>query len=184
MEITREQILAGAGRLFAERGIRAVEIAEIIDEADCGNSVFHRHFPSGDDLVAAYLLEVGESRERAAQAAVSGLEPMPAGALVALAREIADRVSDPAFAGCALRSYALQAPGRDSAAGRVAVAEVARGRARIDALVARLGTEEPDVLAARIWLVLEGLYASASGPGRVEAASTAVGLVQDLLASA
>lgn len=184
MEVTREQILAAAGRLFRERGIRAVGIIEIVDKAGCGKDVLYRHFRSKSDLVAAYLQEFGEARERAAQAAIRGLERMPSGALVALTRQIADRVSDPDFTGCALRGYLLEVPDQDSEAGRIAVAEVARARAHIDGLVAKLETDEPDVLAARIWLVLEGLYASASYPDRAEAATTAVGLVQDLLASA
>lgn len=184
MEVTREQILTSAGRLFRERGIRAVGIIEIIDEAGCGKSVLYRHFPSKNDLVAAYLQAFGEARERATQAAIAGLERMPSGALVALTREIADRVSDPDFAGCALRGYLREVRDQDSEPGRIAMAEVARARAHIDGLVDSLGTDDPEVLAARIWLVLEGLYASVPYPDRAGAASTAVGLVQDLLASA
>jgi AcrR family transcriptional regulator len=51
----RERILEAAYRLFAERGVRAVGIDEVIAEAAVAKATLYKHFPSKDDLVLAFL---------------------------------------------------------------------------------------------------------------------------------
>src|ERR1700712_4156354 len=88
---TRERIVATAVRLFYDRGVRDVGMAEIVAEAGCGKNALYRWFPSKADLVAAYLQGFGELRDAASASALSGLKDSPAEALVALTREIAER---------------------------------------------------------------------------------------------
>ncbi len=53
---TRDKLLDAATRLFAERGVENVSIAEIVREAGQRNtSAVHYHFGSRDDLVRAIL---------------------------------------------------------------------------------------------------------------------------------
>ena len=68
--------------------------------------------------------------------------------------------------------------------GRFALKEIRGLRKRVDQLVADVDAEDPEGLAERVWLLIEGLYASAPYGDRAEAATTAVGLVQELLAAA
>ena len=181
---TRDRILDVAGRLFYTRGIRAVGMAEIMTAAGCGKNVLYRHFPSKDDLVLAYLQRFAEQIDGSMDAAVEGLEEIPRAALVAVVREVADRVTTRGFRGCPFRNYLREMRDPSDVPGRFALKEIRALRRRVNRLAAEADTEDPDLLAERVWLVIEGLYASAPYGDRAEAATTAVGLVQDLLAAA
>src|SRR4051812_10111022 len=56
----RERILLTADRLFYNEGIHAVGIQRVVQEAGVTRVTLYRHFPSKDDLVAAYLDRRGE----------------------------------------------------------------------------------------------------------------------------
>jgi AcrR family transcriptional regulator len=181
---TRDRILDAAGALFYERGIRAVGMAEIVAAAGTGKNVLYRHFPSKGELVLAYLERWAEDLDATMDEAVAGLERVPSAALVAVVRQVADWITAPAFRGCPFRNYLREMRDASDPSGRFALAEVAGLRTRIDAFAADLGADDPDELADRIWLVIEGMYACASYGERSAVATTAVGLVQELLAAA
>jgi AcrR family transcriptional regulator len=180
----RDRILSAASKLFYTRGIRAVGMAEIVAAAGCGKNVLYRHYPSKDDLVLAYLQHLAEQLDDSMDAAVAGLEKMPSAALVAITREVADRVAARGFRGCPFRNYLREMRDPSDAPGRFALTEIRALRRRVDGLVAAMGVEESEVMADRIWLAIEGMYASAPYGDRPAAATTAVGLVQELLAAA
>lgn len=50
-EINRQRIVDSAIRLFAERGVDAVGVAEVMGDAGFTHGGFYNHFPSKDDLV-------------------------------------------------------------------------------------------------------------------------------------
>ncbi|MGY0006061.1 TetR/AcrR family transcriptional regulator [Micromonospora sp. I033] len=181
---SRERILRTAGELFYRHGVRSVGMNQVIDAAGCGKNLLYTHFPSKDDLVAAYLRACRRERERAGAAATEGLPDDPAARLRALVAEIAATATRPDFRGCAFRLYLAEFPGDAGEPGRVARDYLRDTRAEIDALVARLDVTDPGRLADRIWLVVEGLYGSAGRPDGTAAAETATGLVDDLLAAA
>ena len=57
----RERIMATASPPLLRRGIQAVGIQRIIDEAGIAKASLYAHFASKDDLVAAYLAEKGKA---------------------------------------------------------------------------------------------------------------------------
>jgi AcrR family transcriptional regulator len=180
----RDRILDAAGALFYARGVRATGMSEVVEAAGCGKNLLYGHFPSKVDLVAAYLERFRARRERAAERAVRDLSRDPAAQLVALTAEVAQRVGEPGFRGCALRNYLAEFPDADETASRVARGYLRDSRAQVAALVDRLDVADPDGVTERIWLVVEGLYAAAARPAEAAAPGTAVELVREIIARA
>lgn len=171
---TRDTILTAAAGLFYEHGVRAVGMAQVVEVAGCGKNLLYRHFASKTELAAAYLDLVRRERAQSAGEALRWAHT-PAERLVALVGEIADQVRRPGYRGCAFRNYLTEFPGADDEPARVAKAYLADARAEVDRLVGQLGTEQPGLLADRIWLVMNGLYVSTP-----DQAEVAVVWVRDL----
>ena len=157
---TRDTILTAAASLFYEQGVRAVGMAQVVEKANCGKNLLYRHFPSKAELAAAYLRLVRRERDRAAAEALRWADD-PAGQLVALIAEIAEFVRRPGYRGCAFRNYLTEFPGEQDEPARIAAEYLRDTRALVDRLVGALGVTDPEVLADRIWLIVNGLHASA-----------------------
>lgn len=181
---SRDRILRTATALFYRHGVRAVGMNQVIEAAGCGKNLLYTHFPSKNDLVAAYLRACRRERDRSCAAATRAVADDPADRLRALVAEIAATAARPDFRGCAFRLYLAEFPADDGEPARLAHDYLRDTRAQIDDLVARLGVTEPGQLADRIWLVVEGLYASAARPDGSGATRAATRLVDDLLAGA
>jgi AcrR family transcriptional regulator len=179
----RERILDAAAALFYSRGVRAVGMNDVVAAAGCGKNLLYAHFPSKVELVAAYLERFRVRRERAAGRAIGSCDD-PAAQLVALTAEVADRIGTPGFRGCAMRNYLVEFPDADDEASRVARAYLQASRAEVRAVAGRLGAADADGLAERVWLVVEGLYASGTRPAEGADARTAVALVEEIVAGA
>jgi AcrR family transcriptional regulator len=179
----RERILEVAAELFYAQGVRAVGLSQIIDAAGCGKNLLYRHFPSKDDLVAAYLGAEAQYREQQARDVLARAGDDPAGQIIALTRYLAGCVAQPQFRGCALRNYVAEFPGDDGAATQLARASLQHARRRIDRLVRQAGVARPAEVSERIWLVHDGLYAMAARPWVRSKPGVAVRLVRDILTS-
>ena len=174
----RDRILDTAAALFYARGVRAVGLNDVIGAAGCGKNLLYTHFPTKADLVAAYLDRFRTMRRTGADTALRAHDGDAAAQLVALTAEVADRVADPRFRGCAMRNYLAEFPDTDDDPARVARDYLHGARAQVAALVDQLGVADPAGLTERIWLVHQGLYGE-RGPA---AGATAVALVGEILA--
>ncbi|MEV6304813.1 TetR/AcrR family transcriptional regulator [Actinoplanes sp. NPDC051861] len=172
---TRDTILTAAAGLFYEHGVRAVGMAQVVEVAGCGKNLLYRHFPSKASLAAAYLALVRQERDRSCTEALRWAAG-PESQLTALVLEIADMVRRPRYRGCAFRNYLTEFPGEDDEPARVAKAYLADTRAEVDRLVAECGGDT--LLADRIWLIVNGLYA-----GPPSQAQVAVDWVTELVGS-
>jgi AcrR family transcriptional regulator len=152
---TRDTILTAAAGLFYEFGVRAVGMAQVVEAAGCGKNLLYKHFPSKAELAAAYLTLTRHERERATTEALRW-STNATERLIALVTDIADSVRRPGYRGCAFRNYLTEFPGETDEPARVAQAYLADSRAQMDRLVAGAGGDE--LLAHRIWLVVNGLY--------------------------
>jgi TetR/AcrR family transcriptional repressor of nem operon len=128
----RERIVATAAKLFRERGIAAVGVAELMEAAGMTHGGFYKHFESRDALIAeavAYSFKTpGGSLRLAAEAAKPGQE------LKAIVDSyLSERHRDHPGAGCAVAALAGEVGNRRSPA-RKALQD---GSERLVSLVAK-----------------------------------------------
>ncbi len=81
---TRDRLLDAAARLFAERGIDNVSLAEIVRAADQRNaSAVHYHFGSRDEvlraLLARHVPDIADRRHQLLEQARSAAAPTTSG---------------------------------------------------------------------------------------------------------
>lgn len=168
----RERILDAAQRLFYERGVQAVGIAEVVEEAGTGRNVLYRHFPSKDDLVLAYLRRMADRLDETAAEALADRDGVEG--LRALAVLVRDRVMARGYRGCPFRNYIWEMRDTRGPAGRFALAQVRALRRQVEEFA-------PDpAVAERVWLQLEGVYAGAHYPERRQMATALVDLCDGL----
>ena len=175
----RDRILKAATRLFYDRGVHDVGMNELVEAAGTGKNVLYRHFPGKDELVLAYLERFAERIQAQLDAATAELAPDEA--LVALTRYVSAQVSHRAYRGCPFRNYLRESRDTRQPAGRFALAQVRDLQQRISRLTAQLDVDDPAVLAERIWVVLEGVYAATPYPERGRVAEAAVAFVEELV---
>jgi AcrR family transcriptional regulator len=154
----RERILATASELFYREGIRAIGVDTVVERSGVSKTSLYRLFESKDALVAAVAAE----RDRSFWAWWDRLEQHhaddPRALLDALLSGLAKRIGHPAFRGCPFLNLATEFPDPNHP-GRV----VARGnkeemRARLAAILARLGAADPDRTASQVALLINGAY--------------------------
>jgi AcrR family transcriptional regulator len=162
---TRDTILTAAAGLFYQYGVRAVGMAQVVEAAGCGKNLLYKHFPSKAELAAAYLTLTRRERERSVTEALRWSAD-PAERLISLVTEVADSVRRPGYRGCAFRNYLTEFPGETDEPARVAETYLADSRAQMDRLVTGAGGNE--LLADRIWLIVNGLYSG--GPAQAQVA--------------
>jgi AcrR family transcriptional regulator len=178
-EVSREQVLRVASRLFYERGVRATGVAEVIAAVGCGKQALYRLFASKDDLVAAYLDRIGTDVASSVERAVSAAGDDPGGQLIAMTAQVAQRASRPGYRGCALRIYLHEHPGKDTKAAEVAERHLRHARDRVADVAGAARPELAPALAQQVWVVHEGLWGNARATPQELAG--AVDLVSELV---
>ncbi|WP_020524450.1 TetR/AcrR family transcriptional regulator [Catelliglobosispora koreensis] len=103
----RRRILDTAGILFYAEGIRAVGIDRIIAESAVAKATFYHHFPSKDDLVAAYVQERID-QQQVAIAALPEREPLEM--LHLIFTKMGEIGASPSFRGCPFINAAAEHP--------------------------------------------------------------------------
>lgn len=181
---TRDRILDTASSLFYDHGVRAVGQQQVIDACGCGKNLLYREFPSKDELVVAYLERAREDWACTSGLASRELAGDPAGQLVAAVRTAADRVASPAYRGCPFLNAHAEFPDPDHPAHRIAVEHRAEVRARLRGLAEEAGAPEPAMLADRILLIVDGVYANGAVLGADGSSSAAVAFAEEVVRAA
>jgi len=96
----RERILDAAGELYYAEGIRAVSADKLIAAAHVSKVTFYRHFPSKNDLVAAYLELRSQDEKTAVLAKREELTDDPGAVLQWYADVVGQASCSPGFRGC------------------------------------------------------------------------------------
>ncbi len=150
----KDRLLATASRLFYAEGIHAVGVERLVSEASVTRATFYRHYPTKDDLVAAYLTETSHLIRTAVDAARAGKPPREA--LAAALSVVGDATCGEDFRGCQFLNAAAEYPDPDSRVRQVIddhrqwFFEVLRGEA------AALGHPEPSHAARVLVLLRDG----------------------------
>ncbi len=161
----RERILAVASDLFYRQGIRAVGVESIAEAAGTNKMTLYRHFTSKDELVAEYLRRLAAEADRSWDALKAAHPRDPKAQLLAWLTEMGKAVNSHTERGCALANAAVELPDRDHPARKVIEEHKNHQRDRLVALCREAGSDEPDMLADELFLLLEGARVCAQSLG-------------------
>jgi AcrR family transcriptional regulator len=152
----RERLLTAASDLFYREGIRAVGVQRVIEEAEAAKASLYSHFPSKDDLVAAYLERMSAGTQGRLEQAVTRAGPDPRRQILALFDAIDEWGRSPDFRGCPFTNACSELADEEHA-GRAAI-DRHRGwlRDRIAQLARATGNDDPSLLGRAILLLLDG----------------------------
>jgi AcrR family transcriptional regulator len=154
----RERILATASELFYREGIRAIGVDTVVERSGVSKTTLYRLFESKDALIAAFATE----QDRLFWARWDGVEEQHAGdpraLLEALLSGIADRIGRPTYRGCPFFNLATEFPDKNHPGRVVARSNKEELRARLAAIVAKIGAADPNRTASQIALIINGAY--------------------------
>ena len=155
----RDRILDGATDLFYAQGIRAVSADKIIRRAEITKVTFYRHFPTKDDLVAAYLERQGAWERRALQS-VRESAVDDADAFRLFARAVGTESCKPGFRGCAFINAAAEYADPQSKVRKLVAEHRGWYRSSFAEMLENLGVASPDEVANEVLMQRDGAMLS------------------------
>ncbi|MGK5531503.1 TetR/AcrR family transcriptional regulator [Streptomyces sp. URMC 129] len=180
----RDRILDTACALFNEHGVRAVGLQQIIDACGCGKNLLYREFSSKDELIVAWLERCGGEWPELLAEAEERHPDDPAQQLVTVIAIVAERAAEKGFRGCAMRNAYAEFSDASHPAHQYIVRHYAGRQEQLHALARRAGARDPDQLADRLALILDGVNANAAILGPRGAARAAVSFARDAVHAA
>jgi AcrR family transcriptional regulator len=178
----RDRLLDTAERLFYAEGIRAVGIDRILAESGVGKASLYRHFPTKDELVLAVLRRRDEEWRRWLREAVDELDVPPDRRPLAVFDALSERFARADFRGCAFINTIVEAADPESPAHAVADEHKRRLTGYLAELLGGAGHAEPQAMAARLVLLVDGAIVTALRERTPAAAEVARGIAEVLLA--
>jgi AcrR family transcriptional regulator len=179
----RERILTTASSLFYRRGVRAVGVDLVVEEAGVAKTSLYRHFRTKDDLIAAFLHREDEDFWNCWDNTTQH-HPKAEAELEAQLKWIGERVSRANYRGCPQLNVAAEFPELDHPARAVATAHKRELRRRLRDLAVRLRARRPDELAAQLSLLINGAFVSSQMLAADEATPLLLATSRALIASA
>lgn len=156
----RVRILDAAGPLFYRDGFRAVGVDRVIAEAGVAKATFYKHFPSKDDLIVAWIARAEGLTDAAAPPDDS---PTP---LTDYANAMIDVAAQDRCLGCTFQVSASEFSDPAHPAHAAALKVKRRVLAELARRASLQGFDEPDAIAAQVFLLIEGVWASVRMFGR------------------
>jgi AcrR family transcriptional regulator len=161
IETTPEaKLFQTAARLFYRHGYRAIGVDTIAAESGSGKMTLYRHYPSKDDLIAAYLRNSDrlfwEQFEQITKDAATAGEK-----LLAFFEALQNFILSPGCYGCPFINVAAEYPEADYAGHQVALEHKRGVLARFRQLAEQAGARQPEALANALFLLMDGAYVAA-----------------------
>ena len=176
----KDKVFQTAARLFYQHGYRAIGVDTLAAESGIGKMTLYRHYPSKDDLIAAYLKDSNEVFWRNFEEIIKDA-PTPREKLLAFFVSLQEYVSTAACYGCAFLNVATEYPEADYPGHQIALAHKEAVRAKFRELSKESGAREPAVLADQLFLLMDGAYMSARMFGPENPASHLASAAQALI---
>ena len=172
----KERILETADRLFYLRGIRAVGVDTVAAEIGISKRTLYNHFPSKDELIAAYL------QRRFTQAPPSDKPPVEQilGTFDRLERGFASKD----FRGCPFVNAVAELGAEDQSVKKIALAFKESRRLWFRDRLKQLDVTDADGLATQLQLLVDGAIAQDLVRGDPSMARAAKEAAKVLLANA
>ena len=147
----KERILETADRLFYLQGIRAVGVDTVAAEIGISKRTLYNHFPSKDELIAAYLAR------RFVQPRPS--DKPPAEQILGTFDSLERRFASKDFRGCPFVNAVAEMGTEDRSVKKIAVAFKESRRIWFRDLLLQLGVDNAEDLATQLTLLVDGSIA-------------------------
>lgn len=156
----RDRILRTASTLFYQRGVRAVGVDLVVEQAGVAKTSLYRHFRTKDDLIAAFLRREDEGFWNFWNSVAELHKTDPGAELEGHLDWIGQRVGRPNYRGCPQLNVAAEFPDSEHPARKVASAHKQELRRRLKGIAERLRVRRPDELAGQLSLLINGAFVS------------------------
>ncbi|CAN5186586.1 TetR/AcrR family transcriptional regulator [soil metagenome] len=177
----RDRILESAYELFANRGIRAVGIEEVIERADVAKATLYRHFRTKDELVLTFLRQREQLwTKEFVEAEARRRGSTPEEQLLAIFDVFDGWFRRDGFEACSFINVLLEL-GSDHAAGRACIEHLDNIRTVVRTLAEEADLRDPESFARSWHILMKGSIISAA-EGDVEAAKRAQAMARLLIA--
>ncbi len=157
----RQRLLETASALFYQEGIRAIGVDTIVERSGVGKATLYRHFPTKDDLIAAYLEEDDRLWWLWFEEVIAEHEGSPREQLLAFFEATTRRLMQPGFRGCAFLNALAEFSEADHPVHHCALDHERKLRRRLSQLSRQAGARDPEQLADQLLLVCNGALTSA-----------------------
>jgi AcrR family transcriptional regulator len=157
-KLAREKVFDVAADLFYRKGVRAVGVEEIVNEAGVAKISLYRSFASKDDLVVAYLADRNATFWRQWDERFARYDSDPRAQLRAIMTYLAHRTAQPGYRGCPFINYCAEFPQAPNPGRKVAHANKREMRRRFVRISEALRAPRPKQLADGLLLLVEGAY--------------------------
>lgn len=156
----RERILETASRLFYQHGYHAVGVDTIVAESGVAKMTLYRHFPSKDDLIAAYLEQANKSFWEWLDTTIAPYADNPKRQLIAIFEATAALANNPICYGCTFQHAAAEFPDQAHIGHQVALSHKVEVLQRLETLAQAAHAQDPASLAAQLLLLMDGAWAA------------------------
>jgi AcrR family transcriptional regulator len=173
-KLARDKVFDTAADLFYRKGVRAVGVESIVQQAGVAKISLYRSFSSKDDLVVAYLENRNASFWAQWDQAFAKYQGEPRAQLHAIMTYLARRTSQPGYRGCPFINYCAEFPEAPNPGRKVAEANKREMRRRFVAIAEALKALDPKQLADGLLLLVEGAYAVSQTLGGAKCPSHAI----------
>jgi AcrR family transcriptional regulator len=159
----RQRLLETASELFYREGIRAIGVDTIVERSGVGKATLYRHFPTKDDLIAAYIEEEDRTHWRWFEEVIAPYEGKPVEQLLAWFEACTRRMREEQdFRGCPFLNALAEIAETDHPASQSALKHERAMRDRLAQMSREAGARDPEQLADQLLLVTNGALTSAS----------------------